>query len=190
MNNSLDKGAVKPTFGVRLSDNDLQSLQQRLSNEIALRQQLGNTAQQHIDRQGFRIGGLRLLTRFDATSELSEIPTLYRLPGAPEGLKGIANLHGNAVPVFDLAGLFGTRSYAGKTAKLLVFGSGTGAAGVIIDALPERKRFLTVDEVDVQSVPAALKPYCIKAYNDGASETDTWVDFDDRLFFNRFTQAA
>lgn len=178
----------KSNFGVRLSDSDLQSLQQRLSTEIANRQNSAGETLRHIDRQGFRIGALRLLARFESTSELSEIPTLFRLPGAPAGLKGMANLHGNAVPVFDLAALFGVRSFAAKSSKLLVFGSGSAAAGVIIDALPERKRFLADDEVDLQSVHAAVKPYGIKAYNDGASATDTWVEFNDRLFFEQFAQ--
>ncbi len=190
LTNGVEKTPPKQNLGVRLSDNNLQSLQQRLSAEIAQRQNESGTQQRHIDRQGFRIGALRLLARFDATSELSEIPTLFRLPGAPAGLKGMANLHGNAIPVFDLAALFGVRSFAGKSAKLLVFGSGNSAAGVIIDTLPERKRFLADDEVDAQSVPAPLKPFAVKAYNDGASETDTWVEFDDRLFFERFAQAT
>ena len=167
---------------------NLQSLQERLSLEIASRQVNSGLPQRYIDRQGFRIGPLRLLARFEATSELSEIPSLYRLPGAPAGLKGMANIHGNAVPVFDLATLFGVRSFAGKSAKLLIFGSGSSAAGVIIDTLPERKRFLADDEVDTQSAHAAVKPFAVKAYNDGASETDTWVEFNDRLFFDRFAQ--
>jgi chemotaxis signal transduction protein len=189
MNNGAEQKLTKPNLGVRLSDSDLQSLQQRLSLEIAQRQSNQGQEQRYIDLQGFRIGPLRLLARFESTSELSEIPPLYRLPGAPIGLKGMANLHGNAVPVFDLAALFGVRNFATKSAKLLVFGSGNSAAGVIIDALPERKRFLSDDEVEPQSVHAQLKQYCVKAYNDGASATDTWVEFNDRLFFERFAQA-
>lgn len=190
VNNGVEKSATKQNLGVRLSDSDLQSLQQRLSTEIANRQNTSGVQQRHIDRQGFRIGPLRLLARFDATSELSEIPPLFRLPGAPVGLKGMANMHGNAIPVFDLAVLFGVRSFATKSAKLLVFGSGSSAAGVIIDTLPERKRFLPDDEVDTQAVHSALKPFAVNAYNDGASETDTWVEFNDRLFFENFARAT
>ena len=43
-------------------------------------------AARYIQRRGFYIGDLRLLVQLDATSEVLEIPPLFRLPGAPNGI--------------------------------------------------------------------------------------------------------
>jgi hypothetical protein len=58
-----------------------------------------------IVRQAFRIGQMRLLSPFDVSSELVEMPPVYPLPRMPENLLGLINLHGRIVPLFDLAAL-------------------------------------------------------------------------------------
>ena len=47
------------------------------------------------------------MIRFEDGSELTELPDLYRLPNAPGWVRGMANLHGVLIPVFDLAGYLG-----------------------------------------------------------------------------------
>src|ERR1035437_4012618 len=51
-------------------------------------------------RQGFRIGELCLMIRYEDASELSEMPDIHRLPNAPDWFYGMANLHGKLIPVF------------------------------------------------------------------------------------------
>ena len=58
-------------------------------------------------REGFRIGELRLVIRYEDGNELTDLPPVYLLPRAPAWFRGMANLHGALVPVFDPAGLFG-----------------------------------------------------------------------------------
>jgi twitching motility protein PilI len=157
--------------------------QARIMAEIQNRQSATSDSEEWVDRQGFRIGELQLLARFDATSELSELPTLYRLPGAPAGIKGLANLHGNVVPVFELAHFFAVMHQPTAKPMLLVLGSGETAAGVIIDGLPERKRFALGDAVGAEQEPQALAGYSLGSYRD---QTGIWTEFDAALFFENF----
>jgi twitching motility protein PilI len=157
--------------------------QARIMTEIQARQNAQQDAEQWVDRQGFRIGELQLLARFDATSELSELPAIYRLPGAPLGVKGLANLHGHVVPVFELAHFFAVTHRADAKPMLLVLGSGEAAAGVIIDGLPERKRFAINDAVSAEHEPQMLAAYSLGSYRDGSG---VWTEIDAERFFEDF----
>ncbi|MEJ6023928.1 chemotaxis protein CheW [Ramlibacter sp. PS4R-6] len=129
-------------------------------------------------RQGFRIGGLRLMVRYADGSELTEMPRLHRLPNVPSWLLGIANLHGMLVPVFDLAGWAGLAGAAPEPAlrrMLLVLAHGADAAGVVIDGLPQRLRWAADQKADAATAPARLAPYVHgAALIDGA----LWFDID------------
>jgi twitching motility protein PilI len=159
--------------------------QARIMAEIQARQNAVQEDSQFIDRQGYRIGALQLLARFDATSELSELPPIYRIPGAPAGVKGLANLHGNVVPVFEIAGALQVTHLANTKPMLLVLGSGEMAAGVIIDGLPERKRFIPQDVVSAEEEHFALAPYSLGSYRDAAG---VWTEIDAQRFFEDFTK--
>jgi twitching motility protein PilI len=108
-------------------------------------------------REGFRIGELGLMIRYEAGSELADLPQTYRLPNAPDWFLGMANLHGALVPVFDLARYLGVQPTPGVKPMLLVLGHGADAAGVAIDGLPERLRFDDEQRVDGSFVPRALQ---------------------------------
>jgi twitching motility protein PilI len=92
-------------------------------------------------RQGFRVGPLDFMVRYEDGSELTDMLPVHRLPNAPHWLCGIANLHGMLIPVFDLAQYLGVERDAGAKPMLLVLSHGADAAGVLIDGLPERLRW-------------------------------------------------
>jgi chemotaxis signal transduction protein len=94
-------------------------------------------------RQGFRIGELYLMIRYDEGSELSEIPSIHKLPNTPDWFRGIANLHGKLIPVFDLAHYFGIEADSQAKRMLLVLSRGIDATGIVIDGLPQRLRIGT-----------------------------------------------
>jgi twitching motility protein PilI len=167
----------------QMNEASIASEQARIMAEIQARQSATRVESIYVDRQGFRIGELRFLARFDATSELSELPTIYRLPGAPAGVKGLANLHGNVVPVFELAHFFGIAHGTDAKRMLLVLGSGENAAAVVIDGLPERKRFLPTDLVGVDTEHPALSRYSLGSYKDA---NGIWTEFDAPRFFENF----
>ena len=124
-------------------------------------------------REGFFIGHLGLMIRYEDGSELSDLPATYRLPNAPDWFTGVANLHGLLVPVFDLANYLGIEHQGGAKPMLLVLGHGNDAAGVIIDGLPLRLRFKFTDCAEGAPVPAALDGCVHQTY--WAAER-TWMD--------------
>jgi twitching motility protein PilI len=122
----------------------------------ALPAQRAAATQHHETRQGIRVGPLRLMLRYEDGSELTEMPTVYRLPNAPTWLPGVANLHGMLVPVFDLAAWLGMPAGASSKPMLLVLSQGADAAGVVIDGLPQRLRWSADDITGTESAPPAL----------------------------------
>ena len=63
---------------------DIEALKAQVNADIAARLLMEADAARQIHRRGFRIGELKLLVSLDATSEVSGIPPLFRLPGAPQ----------------------------------------------------------------------------------------------------------
>ena len=110
-------------------------------------------------RQGFRVGNLNLMIRYEDGSELTEMPDVYRLPNAPAWFCGMANLHGMLIPVFDLSSYLGVDRDAKARRMLLVLSRGADAAGVVIDGMPERLRWSEGDQVDTDSAPHLLAPH-------------------------------
>jgi purine-binding chemotaxis protein CheW len=124
-------------------------------------------------REGFRIGDLSLMIRYENGSELLEMPPIFRLPNAPPWFSGIANLHGTLVPVFDLARYLGVEHLPGEKPMLLVLEHGLDAAGVVIDGMPSRLRFDAADHSDDAPIPQALEGCVSQTY--WANEK-TWMD--------------
>lgn len=107
-------------------------------------------------RQGFLVGNVGLMIKYIDGSQLVEMPDVYQLPGAPDWFKGIANLNGNTVPVFDLARYFGFTSVSSKKPMLLVLSREENATGVIIDRLPNRLEWSASQVVGRNNAPDGL----------------------------------
>lgn len=164
---------------------DIAALKAQIDAEIAARLRLEADQARYVHRRGFRAGGVRLLVSIDATSEVVEMPPLFRLPGAPAGVKGLANRHGRVVPVLDLSLLYGApHDFAEKT-WLLVCGRGDAAAGLVVESLPERKRFSQDEEVSLSDITHPIAPFAKAAYREGQ---DIWIDLDVDAFFTSVFQ--
>ena len=137
-------------------------------------------------RQGFRIGDLRLMMRFEDGSELTEMPELYRLPNAPDWFCGLANLHGMLTPVFDLSRYLGIGRDASTKRMLLILSHGSDAAGILIDGLPVRLRWAEEQQRDTSTAPERLAPLlrgtCL-------AEDSLWFDLDVVSLLNVLEQA-
>jgi twitching motility protein PilI len=128
-----------------------------------------------IVRQAFRIGEMRLLASFAASSELVEMPDVYPLPRMPAHLLGLVNLHGRIVPLFDLAAMLETRHPPREKRMVLVIGHGDDAAGIVIDGLPRRLVFKPEARIVPPALPAAVAHALLATYVHGA---DAWHEFD------------
>ena len=107
-------------------------------------------------RQGFRVGGLNLMVRYEDGSELTEMPEVFRLPNVPGWFRGIANLHGMLTPVFDLSRYLGVAPDSAARQMLLVLSHGANAAGMVIDGLPQRLRWTSAQDADAGAAPPKL----------------------------------
>jgi chemotaxis signal transduction protein len=139
-----------------------------------------------ISRQGFRIGELRFMTRYEDASELSEMATIHKLPNAPEWFCGIANMHGKLTPVFDLARFFGVESDPEVKHMLLVISRGSDATGVLIDGLPERLHCPEDDYTDACALPERLMPHLLGTALIGEQQ---WFDLDTHSLLGALEQS-
>lgn len=142
-------------------------------------------------REGFRLGGLRLMIHYEDGNELTDLPPVYRLPRAPGWFLGMANLHGTLVPVFDPAELFGVAHASQAKPMLLVLGHGDEKAGLVIDGLPQRLRFTAADRIENAAVPEALANCVAEAYwYEGLDWMDLQVDALLRTFSEQLASQA
>jgi chemotaxis signal transduction protein len=159
---------------------DIDVLKAQVDAEIAARLLIEADSARYIQRRGFCVGDLKLLVPLDATSEVLEMPTLFPLPGAPAGIRGLANRHGRVVPVMDLSVLFQMSSNRRAGSWLLICGKGDEAVGLLVENLPERKSFVQDDEIALSEIKHPIAGFAKAAYRDGR---DIWIDIDTEEFF-------
>lgn len=158
----------------------INALKAQIDAEIAARLLVEADAARQIHRRGFRAGDLRLLVQMDAASEVAEMPQMFRLPGAPPGIVGLVNRHGRVMPVMDLSVFFGTKRDRPAKGWLLTCGRGDEAIGLVIDTLPERKKFVPDEEFSLAGVTHPIAAHAKAAYREGQ---DIWIDVDFEAFF-------
>jgi len=160
---------------------DINALKAQIDAEIEARLLVEADFANHVHRRGVCVGDLKLLLGMDATSEVVELPQLFRLPGAPTGVVGLANRYGRVVPVVDLPTVFGLKPSGAKKKWLLVCGRADEAVGLIVDSLPERKKFTQDDEVNLSKISHPIVSFAKAAYIEWQ---DTWIDLDEKAFFS------
>jgi len=145
-----------------------------------------STEATHEARQGFRIGELSLMVRYEDGSELTEMPAVFRLPNTPGWFMGVANLHGLLVPVFDLAAFAGVDHSRDARRMLLVLSHGADAAGIVIDGLPRRLRWSEEQQADAATAPARLASHVRGA---ALIDNTLWFDIDRASLLDAFEHA-
>lgn len=101
----------------------------------------------------FQLGGQEYGVTIDCVCEVNVVDEIYRLPGTPDFIEGMASLRGEIVPVLNLRRVFGMPS-AGKNARtrLLVVEYKKERIGIRIDAVSE---VVSVKRDVLDSVPGA-----------------------------------
>jgi twitching motility protein PilI len=129
-----------------------------------------------LQRYGFRIGEYRFMHDLLSAVELSELPRFYELPNSKEWFRGLANLRGNLLPVFDLNLLLGSSEAYTQRQMLLVIGAGEQAAGLVIDGSPTNIRVDSGSRLEItKDVPEILQEHLKGIYE---HEGETWYDAD------------
>lgn len=161
-----------PTQDGLLAPSKALSIQRELDNDSAPR--LGERAGSVVG-QGILVSNLRLFVRFDQASEVSEMTRIFRLPGTPKWVCGLANLHGNLVPVLDIASFFNLPNEASEKTMLLVLGHEENALAVTVNGIPERLRFNENDRIPAPLIGEYLQPYVPGAFARG---NDIWLELE------------
>jgi purine-binding chemotaxis protein CheW len=112
-----------------------------------------STSSDRIETQylGFPLGDERFAVEILKIREIRPLTPITPIPNAPEHIRGVVNLRGTIVPVFDLKSRF--RSSSGSDSKfsiILVVTIMSRIIGIIADAVP---KVLTVHADDIAAPP-------------------------------------
>jgi purine-binding chemotaxis protein CheW len=105
-----------------------------------------------------RLGGSRFAVAMADVAEVTALPTVTRLPGAPAWLAGVANWRGRMLPVIDIRTLVGVSvTPLASSARLVVVMAGPLGeltAGLVAEAVPG----VYDVAIDAMSAPPATLP--------------------------------
>ncbi len=91
---------------------------------------------------GFRIAEYRFVAPMGYVREIMKYPVVSRIPGSKEWVKGIANVRGNLLPVFDLQGFLGQLMTPVKRGtRILTIEKDKLTAGLVVDEIYGMKYF-------------------------------------------------
>ena len=88
--------------------------------------------------------------------EIIRIPTIVKLPQAPEFVEGVINLRGGVIPVLDLRRRFGMGKAEDEAGRcIVVVELGEQTLGVIVDGVSE---VLEIDEASIEPLSPYVAP--------------------------------
>ena len=137
----------------------------------------------HQQRYGFKISGIGFLILPNTLCEVMKNFTVYPIPNTKPWMKGLVNVRGNLIPVYDLSLHLELSSEPMNYESLLIVDRGQDSAGVLIDGLP-----VPFDTSEWQKLPSA--PRLPSGISDCVSETYSvddvlWLGFDHQTFFRK-----
>jgi twitching motility protein PilI len=129
---------------------------------------------------GFELLGAKFVVPMGEVSEMLEVPTYTRLPGVKSWVRGVANVRGRLLPIFDLASYFGER-LAGprKQRRILILETENVYSGLMVDNVHGMQHFPVDTFKDVpDSSPQETKNFVAGSYSQAGHE---WVVFSPKL---------
>lgn len=83
-----------------------------------------------------------------------EVTSITKVPNAPPYIKGVTNLRGDVIPVFDLRIKFNlVYEVSEKDEKMMVIGQGERATGIMVDSVME---VLNLSSEDIEVIPDVI----------------------------------
>ena len=128
---------------------------------------------------GFRIAEHRFVAPMEYVREIMKYPSVSQVPGSKEWVRGIANIRGNLLPIFDLQGFLGQLlTPVRRETRVLTIAKDKLTAGLIVDEIYGMKYF------DQESYDARMQ-HDVKwkeYFNGGYTlDNDNWVVFNMKL---------
>ncbi|HVI33868.1 chemotaxis protein CheW [Phenylobacterium sp.] len=100
----------------------------------------------------FRMGERLYALPAEEVAEVIRIPAVARLPQAPKGLMGLANLRGSVLPVASLRGLLGEGTETGAASRAVVL-DGASPVALAVDSV---EALVSVEADRVETAPAKI----------------------------------
>lgn len=129
---------------------------------------------------GFELLGQRFVAPMGEVSEMLETPVYARMPGVKSWVRGVANVRGRLLPIYDLAEFFGERLLGSrKQRRVLVLETDNVYSGLIVDQVFGMQHFPvdTFDE-EARNAPEAVRRFVTGRYQNAGQE---WVVFSPKL---------
>ena len=104
----------------------------------------------------FRVNGQLYALPAEQVSEVIRMPAIARVPQAPRGLLGLANLRGNVLPVASLRGLLGADEQATAAPRAIVL-DGAAPVALAVDAV-EALVTVDADQIETRQAELATRP--------------------------------
>lgn len=132
-------------------------------------------------RYGFKIDGIGFLISSETLCEVMKNFNVYPIPNTKQWMRGLVNLRGNLIPVFDLSMLLGLSEDPMSHDNLLIIDKGPETVGILIDSMPQPcdMRGWTVLS-HIPKLPAGLSEVITNAYS---IDEMIWLDFNHKEFF-------
>lgn len=139
------------------------------------------------NRYGFCIGSFGLLIKADVGSEVIRAQAISSLPGSAPWLRGLLNLRGNLVPVFDLRMILGvSQSDAPRALLVLILDKGENAVGMVVDGFPQPLSALR-PIAQLPQLPARLREHVKAGF---LKDQRVWLEFDHESFFEQLSSTV
>lgn len=133
-------------------------------------------------RYGFRLENIGILIPENTMSEVMINFQIYPLPKTQAWMKGLVNLRGNLIPVYDFALLLGLTDSAKKYENLLILDTGEESIGLLIASLPLSCDVISWNkDVNIPKMAMGLSEYVTEVYISGDI---IWLGFDHKNYFH------
>ena len=132
-------------------------------------------------RYGFIIENMGFLIAENTLSEVVRNSEIYPIPHTRAWMRGLINLRGNLVPVYDFALLLGLSESPTHYENLLVLGKDSHSVGLLIDKIPRSYEIGSWQKLAQSPCHlVGLKDHVVEAYS---HDDFMWVDFNHDAYF-------
>jgi purine-binding chemotaxis protein CheW len=104
----------------------------------------------------FRVGGELYALPANQIAEVIRLPAVARVPQAPKGLLGLANLRGSVLPVASVRGLIGAEESAEATTRAIVL-DGAAPVALAVDVV-EALVAVETEQIETRQAELATRP--------------------------------
>lgn len=104
----------------------------------------------------FRVDGELYALPANQVAEVIRLPAVARVPQAPKGLLGLANLRGSVLPVASVRGLMGAEESAEATTRAIVL-DGAAPVALAVDVV-EALVAVNTEQIETRQAELATRP--------------------------------